>query len=61
MTATLAPVATQEVPHVLVGDRFEDAQRNLERTPSNPILPPEPSRSFEVDESVKACETRLAS
>ena len=33
-------------------------QREVKETPSDPILPPEPSGSYEVDESVKACGFR---
>lgn len=37
------------------------AQRDAEQTPTEPILPPQPKGSYDVDESVKACEVGLSS
>ena len=35
------------------------AQQEAEQTPSDPILPPQPNRTYEVDKSVKAYEMIL--
>ena len=36
--------------------KLNEAQREAEQTPSEPILPPQPSGNYDVDESVSACE-----
>lgn len=35
---------------------ISENHRKLEQTPSETILPPQPSGSYDVDESVRACE-----
>jgi len=37
-----------------------NAQQAPEQTPSEPILPPQPSGYYEVDDSVRACEIPLS-
>ena len=37
------------------------AQRDAEQTPSEPFLPPQPSGTYEVDESVRSCRVGSSS
>ena len=39
----------------------DGAPRETEQTPSDLILPPQPSGNYDVDESVRACEVCLSS
>ena len=36
--------------------QYSAAQQEVEQTPSDPILPPQPSGVYEVDQSVTVCE-----
>ena len=41
--------------------KIDEAPREVEQTPSEPILPPQLSGNYNVDESVKACEVGSSS
>lgn len=53
--------STMEMPVTEVTDsisniKISEAQLEAEQPPSEPILPPQPSGNYEVDERVRACE-----
>lgn len=50
-----------EIVNAISNIKIGAAQREAEQTPSEPILPPQPKGSYDVDESVKACEAGLSS
>jgi len=58
--AAILTLSETEVPDSASNIQIGEAQRKLEQTPSDPILPPQPSGSYEVDESVRACESGLS-
>ena len=41
--------------------KIGEAHQDFEKTPSEPILPPQPSGIYEVDESVRGCRLGLSS
>ena len=45
--------------HWISNIEINRAQREAEQTPPDPILPPQPSGIYDVDESVVACEMVL--
>ena len=49
-------VSKTNVTDSIFNMKISETQREFEGTPSEPILPPQPSGEFEVDESVRACE-----
>ena len=49
--------AVNDISNIKIGA----AQREPEQTPLEPILPPQPNGSYDVDESVLACEVGLPS
>ena len=48
--------STSKLNYPISGFNINEAQREIEQTPSNPILPTQPSGHYEVDESGKARE-----
>lgn len=46
---------TDSIPEI----KISEAQRKAEQTPSEPILPPQPSGNYDVDENVRACEVGI--
>lgn len=60
MASTTAVLGT-EVTESISNIKISETQRQAEQTPSDPILPPQPSGKYNVDESVRACEAALSS
>ncbi len=48
-----------EVTNSISNIKISEAQREVEQTPSEPILPPQPSGNYDVDESVRACKVEF--
>lgn len=55
MASTIVMRGT-EVTDSISNIKIGEAQLEAEQTPSEPILPPQPSGNYDVDESVRACE-----
>lgn len=56
MAQALAAVSGSKISDCISDIKISEVQREVERTTSAPILPPQPSGNYEIDESVKACE-----
>lgn len=61
MAQALAVVSGSKISDCISDVKISEVQREVERTASAPILPPQPSGNYEIDESVKACEIRPSS
>ncbi|KAL9627311.1 MAG: hypothetical protein Q9164_007642, partial [Protoblastenia rupestris] len=55
-TASTMMMSGTEVTDSISKIKIREAQRDTEQTPSEPILPPQPSENYDVDKSVIACE-----
>ena len=54
-------MSVREVSNSVSNTKISAAQRDVEQTPSEPILPPQPSGKYDVDESVRACKNGSSS
>lgn len=58
--ASTRMMSRTEVTNSISNIKISEAPREVEQTPSEPILPPQPSGNYDVDESVRACKVEFA-
>ncbi len=57
--ASTRMMSRTEVTNSISNIKISEAPREVEQTPSEPILPPQPRGNYDVDESVRACKVEF--